>query len=48
MDKSVSLDMIKSFNKNCNSDYSLKLVRMSQWHPHNEITDNIMDWDIEK
>ena len=43
MDKSVSLDMIKSFNKDCNSDYSMKLSRNAA--THNEITDLAMDWD---
>ena len=43
MDKSVSLDMIKSFNKNCHSDHSLKLSRNAA--THNEITDLAMDWD---
>ena len=43
MDKSVSLDMIKSFNKDCHSDYSLKLSRNAA--THNEITDLAMDWD---
>tara|TARA_B100000424_G_scaffold179451_1_gene138777 strand:- start:284 stop:1627 length:1344 start_codon:yes stop_codon:yes gene_type:complete len=43
MDKSVSLDMIKSFNKDCNSDYSMKLSRNAA--AHNEITDLAMDWD---
>ena len=42
MDKSVSLDMIKSFNKNCNSDSSLKMSRNAATH---EITDLAMDWD---
>tara|TARA_Y100001970_G_scaffold290110_1_gene422629 strand:- start:2325 stop:3668 length:1344 start_codon:yes stop_codon:yes gene_type:complete len=44
MDKSVSLDMIKSFNKDCNSDYSMKLSRNAA--AHNEITDLAMDWDV--
>ena len=43
MDKSVSLDMIKSFNKDCSSDYSLKLSRNAA--THNEITNLAMDWD---
>ena len=43
MDKSVSLDMIKSFNRDCNSDYSMKLSRNAA--THNEITDLAMDWD---
>ena len=43
MDKSVSLDMIKSFNKDCHSDYSLKLSRNAA--THNEITDLAMDWN---
>ena len=43
MDKSVSLDMIKSFNKDCNSDYSMKLSRNAA--THNEITDLAMDWN---
>ena len=43
MDKSVSLYMIKSFNKDCNSDYSMKLSRNAA--AHNEITDLAMDWD---
>ena len=43
MDKSVSLDMIKSFNKDCHSDPSLKLSRNAA--THNEITDLAMDWD---
>ena len=43
MDKSVSLDMIKSFNKDCHSDSSLKMSRNAA--THNEITDLAMDWD---
>ena len=42
MDKSVSLDMIKSFNKDCHSDSSLKMSRNAA--THNEITDLAMDW----
>ena len=44
MDKSVSLDMIKSFNKDCHSDSSLKMSRNAA--THNEITDLAMDWDV--
>ena len=43
MDKSVSLDMIKSFNEDCHSDSTLKLSRNAA--THNEITDLAMDWD---
>ena len=43
MDKSVSLDMIKSYKKNSSSDSSLKLSRNAA--THNEITDLAMDWD---
>ena len=43
MDKSVSLEMIKSFNNDCHSDSSLKMSRNAA--PHNEITDLAMDWD---
>jgi len=43
MDKSVSLDMIKSFNKDCQSDSSLKISRNAA--THNEVTDLAMDWD---
>ena len=43
MDKSVSLDMIKSFNKDCHSDSSLKMSRNAA--THNEITDLAMDWN---
>jgi len=43
MDKSISLDMIKSYKKNSSSDSSLKLSRNAA--THNEITDLAMDWD---
>ena len=43
MDKSVSLDMIKSFNKDSHSDSSLKMSRNAA--THNEITDLAMDWN---
>ena len=43
MDKSISLDMIKSYKKNSSSDLSLKLSRNAA--THNEITDLAMDWD---
>ena len=43
MDKSISLDMIKSYKKNISSDSSLKLSRNAA--THNEITDLAMDWD---
>ena len=43
MDKSVSLDLIKSFNKDYHSDSSLKMSRNAA--THNEITDLAMDWD---
>ena len=43
MDKSISLDMIKSYKKNSSSDPSLKLSRNAA--THNEITDLAMDWD---
>ena len=43
MDKSVSLDMIKSFNKDCHSDSSLKMSRNAA--THNEITNLAMDWN---
>ena len=43
MDKSISLDMIKSYKKNSSSDLSLKLSRNAA--THNEITDLAMDWN---
>ena len=43
MDKSISLNMIKSYKKNSSSDPSLKLSRNAA--THNEITDLAMDWD---
>ena len=43
MDKSISLDMIKSYKKNSSSDPALKLSRNAA--THNEITDLAMDWD---
>ena len=43
MDKSISLDMIKSYQENSSSDLSLKLSRNAA--THNEITDLAMDWD---
>ena len=43
MDKSISLDMIKSYKKNSSSDSSLKLSRNAA--THNDITDLAMDWD---
>ena len=43
MDKSISLDMIKSYQKNSSSDPALKLSRNAA--THNEITDLAMDWD---
>ena len=43
MDKSISLDMIKSYKKNNISDPSLKLSRNAA--THNDITDLAMDWD---
>ena len=43
MDKSISLDMIKAYQKNSSSDLSLKLSRNAA--THNEITDLAMDWD---
>ena len=43
MDKSISLDMIKSYKKNNSSDPSLKLSRNAA--THNDITDLAMDWD---
>ncbi len=43
MDKSISLDMIKSYKKISSSDPSLKLSRNAA--THNEITDLAMDWD---
>ena len=43
MDKSISLDMIKSYQENSSSDLSLKLSRNAA--THNDITDLAMDWD---
>jgi len=43
MDKTISLDMIKSYQKNFNSDPLLKLSRNAA--THNEVTDLAMDWD---
>ena len=43
MDKSISLDMIKSYQKKSSSDPALKLSRNAA--THNEITDLAMDWD---
>ena len=43
MDKSISLDMIKSYKKISSSDPSLKLSRNAA--THNDITDLAMDWD---
>ena len=43
MDKTITLDMIKSYQKNINSDPMLKLSRNAA--THNEITNLTMDWD---
>ncbi len=43
MDKTISLDMIKSYQENFNSDPSLKLSRNAA--THNEVIDLAMDWD---
>jgi len=42
MDKTISLDMIKSYQENFNSDPLLKLSRNAA--THNEVTDLAMDW----
>ena len=43
MDKTISLDMIQSYQENFNSEPLLKLSRNSA--THNEVTDLAMDWD---
>ena len=43
MDKSISLDMIKSYQRDSNSEPTLKLSRNAA--THNEITDLAMNWD---
>ena len=43
MNKAISLDMIKIYNQNIQSDSSLRLSRNAA--THNEITDLAMDWD---
>ena len=42
MDKTISLDMIKSYQENFDSDPMLKLSRNAA--THNEVTDLAMDW----
>ena len=44
MDKSISLEIIKTFQKESNSESNLKLSRNAA--THNEITDLAMDWDV--
>jgi bleomycin hydrolase len=44
MDKSISLEIIKTFQKESNSEPNLKLSRNAA--THNEITDLAMDWDV--
>ena len=43
MDKSISLDMIKSYQRDSNSDKTLKLSRNAA--THNEIIGLAMNWD---